>query len=125
MRDGRVRGARGAVGNHRSNVNAGYTQLSVRTERRDDRVVVRVSGDLDHDSAPAVQAALEPDTANGIRQFDLDLSGVTFIDSGALQVFIAAHRALQELGGGLHVVAASPVVARILDLTRLGEMFGG
>ena len=107
----------------RRHVNAGFTELSVDTLREDGRTVVRVAGDLDHDSAPGLRAELEG-FDEAVRFIELDLAGVTFIDSGALQVFVSVHSELQSRGGSLRIVNASPVVARILAMTRLDEVFG-
>lgn len=104
-------------------VNVGYTELSIDIDRQDDRLLVRVSGDLDHDTARALSSQLEPYTQDSVLQIDLDLAGVTFIGSGALQVFIAIHKDLRDKGGTLRIAEASPVVERILELTHLGEVF--
>lgn len=104
-------------------MNVAYTELSIDIERLADRVVVRVAGDLDHDTARDLRAKLEPYAQDTVANIDLDLGGVTFIGSGALQVFIAIHKDLREKGGRLRVAEASPLVTRILALTHLGEVF--
>ena len=104
---------------------AGDTKLSVETERQGDRCAARVTGDLDHDTAPALRTELEQASSDEtVCHLDLDLSAVTFIDSAALQVFTSIHAALGERGGALHVTEASSVVARILDVTGFAEVFG-
>lgn len=104
---------------------AGFTELSVDADRQGHRTVVRIAGDLDHHSAPSLRIGLEGCVEDeAVTEVDADLSGVTFIDSGALQVFISVHATLEQRGGTLRVVESSPVVARILDLTHLAEVFG-
>lgn len=103
---------------------AGYTELQVEIERREDGLEVTVAGDLDHHSAPALRRQLEQAAGEDVRTIVLDLAGVTFIDSAGLQVFIATTDRMQDRDGTLVISSTSPVVARILSVSRLGELFG-
>lgn len=102
---------------------AAYTQLTLTANRRDDALDVIVTGDLDHDSAPGLRGQLEDSASDGVTQVNLDLSGVTFIDSAALQVFVSAAAELSKRGGALTITAASPLVTRILGVTGLEDLF--
>lgn len=105
-------------------MSAGYTKLTVEIERNGDVSRATVAGDLDHDSAPGLQLELDKAAGDGVRNIELDLSAVTFIDSAALQVFVSLTDRLGDRGGALSITEASPVVARILKVTRLDELFG-
>jgi anti-anti-sigma factor len=105
-------------------VSAAFTQLTVDIERQGDGLHVSVAGDLDHDSAPSLRAKLDEAVTNEVRKIDLSLASVTFIDSAALQVFVSVHDEMRRRGGGLVITDASPLVSRILDVTRLGSLFG-
>jgi len=48
---------------------------------------------------------------------DVDLSEVTFFDSSALRVFLAARRRNRRL----RIVSPSPAVVKILDITATGD----
>jgi len=85
---------------------------------------VSVAGDLDHHSAPELHRQLQQAAGDEVRTIVLDLTGVTFIDSAGLQVFIATTDRMQDRGGTLVISSTSPVVARILAVSRLGELFG-
>jgi anti-anti-sigma factor len=52
---------------------------------------------------------------------DVDLSGVTFIDSSGLKAFLNARRT----NPGLRIVAPSATVTRLLELTATGEYLLG
>jgi len=60
-------------------------------------VVVRVDGEVDLATAPALWAALERALADG-DQLVLDLSAVTFIDSTGLSVLLRAYQVLGATG---------------------------
>jgi anti-sigma B factor antagonist len=54
----------------------------------------------------------------------LDMSKVSFIDSSGVSELLRVGRKLDEEGSGLQLSAASPPVARVLELTGLAEHLG-
>jgi anti-sigma B factor antagonist len=85
-------------------------------------VTVTASGELDLTSAPELIIVLrEAIRTHGPSRVDLDLTGVTFMDSMGLQVLVAANT---DVGGGLRIIGTSPVVFRLLQLTGVLEEFG-
>ena len=53
----------------------------------------------------------------------VDLQGVTFLDSTALGVLVAASRHCRGLGGTLRLVISEPRVRRVLEITGLTDVF--
>ena len=90
------------------------------TDRGADTVVV-VAGELDMLTAPDLAATLEGVVGTG--DVVVDLSGVTFIDSTALQTVMRAERVLGGAGRSLRLEKASSIVLRVLDLTGLTHHF--
>ena len=88
-------------------------------------LLITVRGELDLASVPQLEA--EVGRRRPFRQPVLfDLSEVTFFDSGAVRALIAARRAANEDGGfPVRVVAASPVVRKVLEVTGVAEVFLG
>jgi anti-sigma B factor antagonist len=76
---------------------------------------VRLVGELDLAGVPVVQARLEGLNGN----VELDCSGLTFIDSSGLGLFVAVHRACRARGAELMIVDPSPRVTQLLELTGL------
>lgn len=83
--------------------------------------VVRVAGELDAYSAPALEATLTEQGADA--DLRLDLSGVTFIDSTGIRAIVTTDNRLRENDHRLVVVDPSPSVLRLLQLTSLDERF--
>jgi anti-sigma B factor antagonist len=86
-------------------------------------LLITVRGDLDMASVPQLEAEVR-----GRRPFRqpllFDLSEVTFFDSGAVRALLAARRAANDDGGfSVCVVAASPVVRKVLEVTGVAEVF--
>jgi anti-anti-sigma factor len=85
-------------------------------------ITVAVGGELDMLTAPLLAAAL--DAALGpARDVAVDLAGVTFIDSIALQALMRAERAVTAAGRSLRLGDRSAVVDRALQLTGLAHHF--
>jgi len=79
--------------------------------------VLHVTGELDAVSAPCLDAALTT-VAPPVR---IDLTAVTFIDSCGVHSLLQAHRAHC---GDLEVVAASPTVRRLFQLSGVADILG-
>lgn len=74
-------------------------------------------GEIDSQSAPSISAALG--AASG--SVNLDLAGVTFVDSSGLRVLVEGHQLLESRGRRLTILNPSTVVERILDLSAIDQ----
>jgi anti-anti-sigma factor len=90
--------------------------FAVTVERLDDRVVVRVDGDLDLASADAFEEALAP--VASAPHVVIDLSSCTFLDSAGIRVIAATARQAPRVS----VVATDPGVVRVLEITAVDTM---
>ncbi|MFD3550318.1 STAS domain-containing protein [Streptomyces sp. NPDC058655] len=88
-------------------------------------IVVRPSGELDVDQAPALRTALLSALAHagGPTEVVVDLSGVEFCDSSGLNVLIRARLVAEESGRGIRLAAPNAQMARLLDVTGVGTTF--
>ena len=91
--------------------------FAISTERAS-HIVVR--GDLDAANAPELTAAI-PESGS----VWLDLSAVTFLDSSALGVIVAAYNAAKERGDRLHVSGLSGGPLRVVQMTQLWDVLCG
>ena len=87
-----------------------------------DRAVLSFSGEIDYAVAARFREALIDLAEAGVAHLDLDLEGVTFLDSRGLSVLLAARQRALRQGGSLQVVATSPQVLRVLRLTGLHHL---
>ena len=83
-----------------------------------------VRGEIDAGTCPDLDAALAdiPDVADGI--IELDLAGVTFIDSSGLRVLITLVTRVHNTSGTVVIRNPSRPVARIVEITGLSLLFG-
>ena len=94
-------------------------ELVIRSQRAGDVHVVALTGELDKDSAPAFEAELKRVEATDARQIVVDLSGLTFIGSDGLKVFIHANTRSRGDGGRLMLVRASEEVQSTFEVAGL------
>ncbi|MGW0904912.1 STAS domain-containing protein [Streptomyces sp. NPDC002853] len=93
-------------------------QFSVVSTPLDDVTVLTLAGEIDLDTSADVRRALAAVTAPHAHVV-VDLRRVTFIDSSAINVFIAAHRDLTEAGGRLRLAGPAESVARTLEIVGI------
>jgi anti-sigma B factor antagonist len=91
-------------------------------------VLLEVDGEVDSLTAPRLQAAMDSalealGRAAAGAALVVDLSGVTFLASSGLAVLVDGARRATAAGGRLHVVAATRVVTRPLEVTGADTLF--
>ncbi|MHC3470063.1 STAS domain-containing protein [Streptomyces sp. 7R007] len=87
-------------------------------------VLVRVSGDVDAESAPQLAAALGPAARTASSRTVVDLSGAAFADSAILHVLLEAEQAHRALGA--EMVVAGPfhkIIERLFEVTGTTGFF--
>lgn len=89
----------------------------------DDVVVLALSGELDHDTAEPLRAALDAALSGGARRLLVDFSGVRFCDSTGLNVLLHSRLAVREVGGRLELAGLRRPVARMFRITGADEIF--
>ncbi len=80
--------------------------------------VVTVYGELDISTCPALREVLVESCHFG-RDVTLDLCGVTFLDSTALNLFASVHVQQRDAGYGLTLDNAAPRIRRVLQLAGM------
>lgn len=96
-----------------------------RIEQRTDgfATVVAVHGELDVHTAPLLSSALEGALAPG-GALVVDCSGVPFMDSTGLSVFVAARNQSVSLGSRMGIVVTEPAVRKVFAITGLDAVMG-
>jgi len=95
--------------------------LTIKTVATGGGCAVTVRGDVDADTAPRLRVCLlEVLGRSDVTTVDLDLAGVTFLDSAGLTALVVAHRAAQHNGRVLSLrTGTSRAVVRPLQITGL------
>ncbi|RSS47128.1 STAS domain-containing protein [Streptomyces sp. WAC08241] len=92
------------------------SRLSATVRTVDGVRVVTLRGEIDHTAREVLGQALAPEGAAPAPRVVADLTGVGFMDSSGINVFITAHRRIGEIGGQLLLAGAGEAVRRVLAL---------
>ena len=94
--------------------------MEIKAVRRGQRIIVRLSGELDHHSAADVRGALDAVLRDvTVREMQLDMTDVTFMDSAGLGVVLGRYRTLAARGGRLIVSGVRTPIDRIFRMSGL------
>ncbi|GGQ24837.1 STAS domain-containing protein [Streptomyces mutabilis] len=108
---------RGTVGSAQSG------RLLVEVREEGPSAVVTPAGELDHHTADLLREPLEDCLAKGFNRLVVDCSRLEFCDSTGLNVLLGARLKAEAAGGGVHLVAMQPVVARVFEITGADAVF--
>jgi anti-sigma B factor antagonist len=98
-------------------------QMEVTVRHDEPFTIVEVTGEIDIDSAPRLREVLSTATDEGADRLVFDLSGVTFVDSIGLGVFVLARKKMQLRQGSVDIVASTRRVLAIFKIAGLDEVF--
>jgi anti-anti-sigma factor len=99
--------------------------LTVRSERQDDRVSVSVGGELDLGTVGRLEDTVADQlTAGRVAELVVNLADVTFLDSSGLGALLRIRQATQDAGGRLTITEVAPGPARVIAIAGLSETFG-
>lgn len=93
------------------------------TTGQDSATVLAVTGDLDISGVDDFLGHAGRLLDSGTRMIDVDLAGVTFLDSSGLGALVRLQRRMTEDGRQLRLANVPRSVARILELTGLTDLF--
>jgi anti-sigma B factor antagonist len=97
------------------------TGLKVRTATEAGRTVIALAGECDLGSRQELTSALLA-AVEGAPAVFVDLGALRFLDSSGLHALVTGHHAARERGGHLYLVNAIGPVARLLDVTGVGDL---
>ena len=94
--------------------------MELNAQKRGPRLLVHLSGELDHHSAEQTRIMLDTLLRDvTVSELVLDLSGMTFMDSAGLGVVLGRFRKLSMRGGRLIVKGMNPSIDRIFQMSGL------
>lgn len=98
----------------------GVADMDIQAQRRGLRVIVHLAGELDHHSASQVRGSLDLILRDvTVREMQLDMTGVTFMDSAGLGVVLGRYRTLSSRGGRMIVSGVRTPIDRIFRMSGI------
>src|SRR5262245_34494967 len=100
----------------------GGRSLRMSVDRGPEVVVMRLAGELDAETSPALRDELVRLIDGSVPRLDLDLSELRFVDSVGLSVLVSGHHRAKSHDVPYRLVNVAPACRRILEITRLDEI---
>ena len=95
-------------------------EFALRVTENGSGPVVLLAGELDMTTSPQLKACLRDFTGERVT---LDFSDVTFMDSTAISVLVAAHKRAWLKGGAVILHGVQPAQMRVFEITALLDHF--
>lgn len=88
-----------------------------------DRLVVEISGDIDHHSAAHLKERISKEYERATtRDLELNFSGVTFMDSSGIGMVIGRFKDAEKRGGNVFATGLSTELDRLFMLSGLHKI---
>jgi anti-anti-sigma factor len=100
-----------------------FTLFDVETITSDQRVELRLVGELDVGTAAPLRHALRRAHEDGVDTVVVDLSALRFIDSTGLHELVVAQKRQQAHGGEIVLHAPTAQTRRVLEIVGLDRLF--
>ena len=95
--------------------------MDIREERREGILIVAPQGRVDSNSAGAFETSVLGHATEA--RLLIDLSGIEYISSAGLRVFLMLARKVKEAGGRLVLCGMGPSVRQVFDLAGFTALF--
>ncbi len=101
------------------------TDLIPAARKEGDAVIVSVRGEIDLQNSPEMRTELIDLLArHGPKRLVLNLSQVPYMDSSAIAVLVELLQKARKTGGRVFLTNLQPRVKGLLEIARLGSIFG-
>jgi anti-sigma B factor antagonist len=92
-------------------------------DHRSDVAVLRLSGELDADTANTLHSVLADLMERPVPRIVVDLADLKFCDSVGLSAFITSKQVIAARGGWLSFAGANPFLAQLMETVGLSRYF--
>ncbi|QDS34567.1 anti-sigma F factor antagonist [Brevibacillus brevis] len=94
--------------------------LRVAMETRQDVLVIRLQGELDHHTAEELRKKADDLLSTStIRHIVLSLADLTFMDSSGIGVILGRYKQISARSGEMYVCSINPTIYRIFEMSGL------
>ncbi|MCP3764037.1 anti-sigma factor antagonist [Domibacillus sp. A3M-37] len=96
--------------------------ISIDVQEQEQQTTIKLAGEIDAYTAPKLRETAFPYTEKQGADIVIDLSGVSYMDSTGLGVFVGLFKSLNANNGTLKLVGLSDRLKRLFDITGLADI---
>jgi anti-sigma B factor antagonist len=97
--------------------------MEITSLRKTNSMLLSLQGRFDAGAADDFKKKMRTLTAQGVACYVIDLSRVSYIDSGGLGSLVTSLRRVREIQGDIRIASLSDKVRRVFELTRVYRIF--
>lgn len=97
--------------------------MEIRTTQHNNSTVIQLAGRFDAGVAGDFKELIRNLITQDMTNFVIDLSAVSYMDSGGLGSLVASLRRVREHRGDIKMVSPSDKVRKVFELTRVYRIF--
>lgn len=97
-------------------------QMNVTTRTVQDITIVALAGNLDSNTSPQAQAAIDAILAAGGKKLVIDFTTLDYISSAGLRVLLGAAKRLQGSGGALRLFGLNDTVREVFEISGFSKI---
>ncbi len=97
--------------------------MELRTEQRDDTLIVHLKGEIDVESAPRAKRVIDREyEAGSARHLLLNLQGVDFMDSSGVGLILGRYNQVQAAGGKVALCCVPDNLYPVMKLSGIPKI---
>lgn len=95
----------------------------LKTEEKEEMLIVYLGGDIDHHSAKSMRCEIDDHiTRLHPKNLSLDFREVSFMDSSGIGLVMGRYKLMQSIEGHLHVVNLPSHIKKVMTLAGLDKL---
>jgi len=100
----------------------GGNHMDVSTRTEGEVTIIAFAGNLDSNTSPVAQQAIDGILAGGTKKLVVDFSALDYISSAGLRVLLGAAKKLQGSGGGLRLFGLNETVREVFEISGFAKI---
>ena len=96
--------------------------MDITTRTQNDVTLVALAGNLDSNTSPQAQQALDAVLASGATKIAVDFTALDYISSAGLRVLLGTAKRLTGAGGALHLFGLNQTVREVFDISGFSRI---
>lgn len=93
------------------------------TEKLNDALVLHIDGRLDTTQSDAFEKDILEALGQGDKKIILDCSGLNYISSSGLRIFLIIQKKMMGTGGQLSICSLQPTIKEVFDMSGFSMVF--
>ena len=94
--------------------------MNIEKKQENGKLSLVLTGRLDTNTAPDLEAELKLD---GVNEIVFDITGLEYVSSAGLRIFLSAQKAMMACGGSMTIAHPNATVRGVFDITGCSDIF--